>query len=162
VLSDCAESESSSRVDGLMASTFFAPNGLVCCGHMCGLVARRICPLALMKSDDRNPYQICESTGCFGSSVATVSFIAHQYACQTSNCDLWNCSVLLSRSNRVGVSSMGGRMSSSPSTTSAGPVSNGSRKEKARSNGHGCHAGRSPLMRFAYSFMRSPTTSAIS
>jgi hypothetical protein len=39
---------------------FFALNGLVGCGHMSGLVARRICPLALMKSDDRNPYQICE------------------------------------------------------------------------------------------------------
>jgi len=47
-------------VDGLMASTFFALNGLVGCGHMSGLMARRICPLALMKSDDRNPYQICE------------------------------------------------------------------------------------------------------
>jgi hypothetical protein len=35
-------------------------NGLVGCGHMSGLVARRICPLALMKSDDQNPYQICE------------------------------------------------------------------------------------------------------
>jgi hypothetical protein len=40
--------------------TFFALNGLVGCGHMSGLMARRICPLALMKSDDRNPYQICE------------------------------------------------------------------------------------------------------
>src|ERR1700730_6447379 len=39
---------------------FFALNGLVGCGHMSGLVARRICPLALMKSDDQNPYQICE------------------------------------------------------------------------------------------------------
>jgi hypothetical protein len=47
-------------VDGLMASTFFALNGLVGCGHMPGLVARRICPLALMKSDDQNPYQIWE------------------------------------------------------------------------------------------------------
>jgi hypothetical protein len=35
---------------------FFALNVLVGCGHMSGLVARRICPLALMKSDDRNPY----------------------------------------------------------------------------------------------------------
>ena len=61
-------------VDGLMASTFFALDGLVGCGHMSGLVARRICPLALMKSDDQNPYQICEP-------------------CQTSNCDLCNCSV---------------------------------------------------------------------
>jgi hypothetical protein len=43
-----------------MASTFFALNGLVGCGHMSGLVARRICPLALMKADDQNPYQICE------------------------------------------------------------------------------------------------------
>jgi len=61
-------------VDGLMASTFFALNGLVGCGHMSGLVARRICPLALMKSDEQNRYQICEP-------------------CQTSNCDLCNCSV---------------------------------------------------------------------
>jgi hypothetical protein len=29
-------------VDGLMASTFFALNGLVGCGHMSGLVARHI------------------------------------------------------------------------------------------------------------------------
>jgi hypothetical protein len=35
-------------VDGLMASTFFVLNGLVGCGHMSGLVARRICPLALV------------------------------------------------------------------------------------------------------------------
>jgi hypothetical protein len=68
-------------VDGLMASTFFALNGLVGCGHMSGLVARRICPLALMKADDQNPYQICELQAhvsqqvCFWSSVATVSFI---------------------------------------------------------------------------------------
>jgi hypothetical protein len=39
---------------------FFALNGLVGCGHMSGLVARRICPLALMKSDDRESLQICE------------------------------------------------------------------------------------------------------
>src|SRR3984893_18513984 len=43
-----------------MACSFFALNGLVGCAHMSGLVARRICPLALMKSDDQNPYQICE------------------------------------------------------------------------------------------------------
>jgi hypothetical protein len=49
-------------VDGLMASTFFfALNGLVGCGHMSGLVARRICPLALMKSDDQNPYHMWTS-----------------------------------------------------------------------------------------------------
>ena len=35
----------------------------------------------------------CLTTGCFWSSVATVSFIAFQCACQTSNCDLCNCSV---------------------------------------------------------------------
>jgi hypothetical protein len=85
-------------VDGLMASTFFALNGLVGCGHMSGLVARRTCPLALMKSDDRNPYQICElqahvSQQVVWSSVATVSFIASQCACQTSNCELCNCSM---------------------------------------------------------------------
>jgi hypothetical protein len=82
--------------NGLMASTFFVLNGLVGCGHMSGLVARRICPL--MKSDDRNPYQICElqahvSQQDFWSSVATVSFIAFQCACQSSNCDLCNCPV---------------------------------------------------------------------
>ena len=35
----------------------------------------------------------CLTTGCFWSSVATVSFIASQCAYQTSNCDLYNCSV---------------------------------------------------------------------
>ncbi len=35
----------------------------------------------------------CLTTGCFWSSVATVSLIAFQCACQTSNCDLCNCSV---------------------------------------------------------------------
>jgi hypothetical protein len=48
----------------------------------------------------------------------------------------------------------------SPSTTSAAPESSGSRKEKARSSGHDCHAALSPPMRFAFSFMRSPTISA--
>src|ERR1700737_3883970 len=35
----------------------------------------------------------CLTTGCFWFSVATVSFIAFQCACQASNCDLCNCSV---------------------------------------------------------------------
>jgi hypothetical protein len=30
----------------------------------------------------------CLTTGCFWSSVATVSFVAFQCTCQTSNCDL--------------------------------------------------------------------------
>jgi hypothetical protein len=42
-------------VDGLMASTIFASNDLVGCGHMSGLSMRSICPLALMKSDDHDP-----------------------------------------------------------------------------------------------------------
>ena len=50
---------------------------------------------------------------------------------------------------------------SSPSTTSAGRASNGSRREKAQSSGHGCHVGHSPPTRFVYSFMRWPTISAI-
>ncbi len=49
-----------SYVCGLMASTFFALNGLVDCGHMSGLVARRICPLALMKSDDQNQAHVSQ------------------------------------------------------------------------------------------------------
>jgi hypothetical protein len=40
-----------------MANTFFASNDLVGCGHMSGLFARSIFPLALMLSDDRDPYQ---------------------------------------------------------------------------------------------------------
>jgi hypothetical protein len=44
-------------VDGLMASFCAERFGRL---HMSGLAARRICPLALMKSDDQNPYQICE------------------------------------------------------------------------------------------------------
>jgi hypothetical protein len=39
---------------------FGASNDLVGCGHMSGLLARSICPLALMKSDDRDPYQSTE------------------------------------------------------------------------------------------------------
>src|SRR2546429_2236887 len=50
----------------------------------------------------------------------------------------------------------------SPSTTSAAPVSSGSRKEKARSSGRGCHAALSPPTRFAFSFMRLLTISATS
>jgi hypothetical protein len=51
---------------------------------------------------------------------------------------------------------------SSPSTTSAGRASSGSRKVKARSSGHGCRAGRSPPTPSGSSFMRWPTISAIS
>jgi hypothetical protein len=39
---------------------FGASNDLVDCGHMSGLFARNVCPLALMKSDDEDPYQDCE------------------------------------------------------------------------------------------------------
>jgi hypothetical protein len=35
-------------------------NDLVDCGHMPGLLARRIFPLALMKFDNLDSYQICE------------------------------------------------------------------------------------------------------
>src|SRR2546423_9056426 len=51
---------------------------------------------------------------------------------------------------------------SSPSTTSAAPVSSGSRKEKARSSGRGCHAALSPPTRFVFSFMRLLTISVTS
>jgi hypothetical protein len=40
-----------------MASVIFALNDFVGCGHMSGLLTRSICPLAPMKSDDREPYQ---------------------------------------------------------------------------------------------------------
>jgi hypothetical protein len=36
---------------------FYASNDLVGYGHMSGLFVRGIYPLALMKSDDREPYQ---------------------------------------------------------------------------------------------------------
>ena len=39
-----------------MASVFFALNDLVGCGHMSGLLVRSMCPRALMKSDDWDPY----------------------------------------------------------------------------------------------------------
>ena len=48
------------------------------------------------------------------------------------------------------------------STTSAGRASNGSKRARGRSSGHGCHAGHSPPTRCVCSFMRSPTISAIS
>jgi hypothetical protein len=88
-----------------MASIFFALDGLVGCGHMSGLVARRICPLALMKFDDRNPYQICELQAHVSQQVVfglrwRVSVIASQCACQTSNCDLCNCSVIFLQEGR--------------------------------------------------------------
>jgi hypothetical protein len=38
-----------------MASTFYDSNDLVGCGHMSGLLVRRIRPRALMKSDDEAP-----------------------------------------------------------------------------------------------------------
>jgi DNA-binding XRE family transcriptional regulator len=44
----------------------------------------------------------------------------------------------------------------------SGPSTYGSRKEKARSSGHGSHAALSPPTRFAFSFMRSPIISATS
>jgi len=44
-----------------LASTFFSVlNDLVDCGHMSGLLVRSILPLALMKSDNLDPYQIRE------------------------------------------------------------------------------------------------------
>ena len=46
----------SSYVDGPGWQAFFdGVNGLVGCGHMSGLLARRIWPLALMKSDGLGP-----------------------------------------------------------------------------------------------------------
>ena len=44
---------------------------------------------------------------------------------------------------------------SSPTTTSAARASNGLRRGKARSIGHGCHVGRSPPTRFVFSFTHS-------
>ena len=41
-------------------------------------------------------------------------------------------------------------------------ASSGSKRARARSNGRGCHAARSPPTPFGFSFMRSPTISAIS
>jgi hypothetical protein len=41
---------------------------------MSGLVARRICPLALMKSDDQNPYQICELQAHVSQQVVFLVF----------------------------------------------------------------------------------------
>ena len=54
------------------------------------------------------------------------------------------------------------RQKSSRSTINAALASNGSRKARARSNGRGCHAGRSPPTPSGFSFMRWPTISAIS
>ncbi len=51
---------------------------------------------------------------------------------------------------------------SSPSTTCAAPASNGSRKAKAQSGGHGCHAVRSQPTPRGFSFTLSPITSATS
>jgi hypothetical protein len=51
---------------------------------------------------------------------------------------------------------------SSLSTTNAAFASSGSRRARARSNGRGCHAGRSPPTPSGSSFMRWPTISAIS
>ena len=39
---------------------FDVSNDLVDCGHMSGLLARSIFPLALMKSDNLDPYQVRE------------------------------------------------------------------------------------------------------
>src|SRR5580704_11579677 len=48
------------------------------------------------------------------------------------------------------------RNSANPS--SAVRASNGLRRAKARSNGRGCHVGRSRPMLFDFNFTRSPTT----
>jgi hypothetical protein len=50
----------------------------------------------------------------------------------------------------------------SPSTTTAAPASSTSKRARARSSGHGCRAVPSPRMPYAFSFMPSPITSAIS
>jgi len=50
----------------------------------------------------------------------------------------------------------------SPSTTTAAPASSTSRRARARSSGHGCRADPSPRIPYAFSFMPSPITSAIS
>src|ERR1019366_2988756 len=48
---------SPSYVDGPQWQALFgALNDLIGCGHMSGLLMRSICPLALMKSDDLDPY----------------------------------------------------------------------------------------------------------
>ena len=39
-------------------SQIAASNDLVGCGHMSGLSMRSICPLALMESDDQDPYHV--------------------------------------------------------------------------------------------------------
>jgi hypothetical protein len=45
-----------SYVDGPpWQALFSASNDLVGCGHMSGLLARSMCPLALMRSDDQDP-----------------------------------------------------------------------------------------------------------
>jgi hypothetical protein len=51
---------------------------------------------------------------------------------------------------------------SSPSTTSAGPASSGSRRARERSDGRGSRAALSPPTPSAFSFMPSPTISATS
>jgi hypothetical protein len=44
-------------VDGPDGKHFFdVSNDLVGCGHMSGLLVRSMCPRALMKSDDQDPY----------------------------------------------------------------------------------------------------------
>jgi hypothetical protein len=86
-------------VDGLMASTFFCaerfgrlrsyvrPGGAAHMSAGPDEVRRPGIPIRFASSSS------CLTTGCFWSSVAAVSFIAFQCACQTSNCDLCNCSV---------------------------------------------------------------------
>src|SRR3984893_2752889 len=99
-----------------MASTFFALNGLVVCGRPHGkhfFCAERFgrlrsyvrpggaAHMSAGPDEVRRPESLsdlrasssCLTTGCFWSSVATVSFIASQCACQTSNCDLCDCPV---------------------------------------------------------------------
>jgi hypothetical protein len=50
----------------------------------------------------------------------------------------------------------------SPSKISAAHVSSGSKRVRERSNGRGCHSGHSRPTPSGFSFMRSPTISAIS
>jgi hypothetical protein len=47
---------------------------------------------------------------------------------------------------------------SSPSTTSAGPASSGSKRARARFDGRGCHAARSPPTPCGSNFLRTLAT----
>jgi hypothetical protein len=85
-------------VDGLMASTFFRAErfGRLRSYFRPGGAAH----MSAGPDEVRRPESLSDLRASSSCLMATVSFIASQCACQTSNCDLCNCSVICLQERR--------------------------------------------------------------